>query len=159
VTPTSATVGRLLFDAVRILPAAVAVLVASVIFGDRVHHGPLTAVGLLAIAAGWSMAYNAAFHVVVQLTKSAQAPQAMLPLFAPLTFLSTVWFPRQLMPAWADHVARLNPVSGVVEAARQLSAGGHRAGAVLMGSAVIAGVAVVGISAAVQAAHWKGVHQ
>lgn len=122
-SPAAVTVGRLTFDAARVLPAAALVLAVSALQAEDVHPSPAGTAALLLLAAAWAMAWNSLFHLVARLSASPQAPQALLPLFAPVTFLSTVWLPAELMPGWAERIAQANPVSAVVEAARQWTTG------------------------------------
>jgi ABC-type uncharacterized transport system permease subunit len=136
-TPAAVTAGRLAFDAARVLPAAALVLLVSVLLSEDVHPSPAGIAGLLALSAGWAMAWNSLFHLVARISASPQAPQALLPLFAPVSFLSTAWLPAELMPGWAERVAQANPLSAVVEAARQWTAGDPDAAAIAGGFAII----------------------
>ncbi|MGH8990813.1 MAG: ABC transporter permease, partial [Acidimicrobiia bacterium] len=122
-SPGPVTIGRLAFDAARALPAAALVLLVAVLMSEDVHPSPAGWAALLALSGAWAMAWNALFHLVARLSASPQAPQALLPLFAPVTFLSTVWLPAELMPGWAERIAQANPVSAVTEAARQWTRG------------------------------------
>ena len=122
-SPAAVTLGRLAFDAARVLPAAALVLGVSVLQAEDVHPSPAGTGALLLLAAGWAMAWNSLFHLVARISASPQAPQALLPLFAPVTFLSTLWLPAELMPGWAERIAQANPVSAVIEAARQWTTG------------------------------------
>lgn len=135
----AATTGRLLFDGVRILPAALSVYVVAVALGDDVGFEPWALLALLALSVGWSMAYNAAFQLVAAVTASPQAVQAVLPLFAPISFLSNAWFPSAFMPDWADTVTTWNPLSIVIDAARELTANDKSLAPILAGVAVIVG--------------------
>ncbi len=136
-TPAALTAGRLAFDAARALPAAALVLLVAVLLSEEVRPSPGAVAGLLGLAVAWAMAWNLLFHLAARISGSPQAPQALLPLFAPVTFLSTLWLPAELMPRWAERVAEANPVSAVVEAARQWTAGSFDATAVAAGMAVI----------------------
>ena len=135
--PAAVTIGRLAFDAARVLPAAALVLLVGVLLSEEVHPSPAGVAALLGLAVAWAMAWNLLFHLVARISASPQAPQALLPLFAPVTFLSTLWLPAELMPGWAERVAQANPVSAVVEAARQWTSGSFDAAAALGGVATI----------------------
>ena len=135
--PAAVTAGRLAFDAARALPAAALVLAVSVLLSEAVRPSPGGVAALLGLAVAWAMAWNLLFHLVARISASPQAPQALLPLFAPVTFLSTLWLPAELMPGWAKRVAEANPVSAVVEAARQWTAGSFDSTAVAGGVATV----------------------
>jgi ABC-type multidrug transport system permease subunit len=151
-SPAAVTLGRMAFDAARVLPAAALVLLVSALQAEDVHPTPAGTGALLLLAAVWAMAWNALFHLVARLSASPQAPQALLPLFAPVTFLSTVWLPAELMPRWAERTAEANPLSAVVEAARQWTAGDVDPAVVAGGVATIAlwSVVIVAALAAVE---------
>ncbi len=136
-SPAAVTMGRLAFDAARVVPAAAVVLLVSVLLSEKVHPSPAGVAGLLALSAGWAMAWNALFHLVARISANPQAPQALLPLFAPVSFLSTAWLPAELMPGWAERIAQANPLSAVVEAARQWTAGSPDAAVIAGGVATI----------------------
>lgn len=132
----AATTGRLLFDGVRVLPAAIVVYAVGIQLGSDVSFDAASLVALLIMAMAWSMAYNAAFQVAAKRTASPQAVQALLPMFAPISFLSTAFFPADLMPGWAETVATWNPLSVVFKAGRELTAGSNQLSTIGAGVAV-----------------------
>jgi ABC-type multidrug transport system permease subunit len=58
------------------------------------------------------------FYVVGLKTRSAEKLAALVPLFMPIAFLSTVFVPRSQMPGWIAAVSRVNPYSYVVDGVR-----------------------------------------
>jgi len=142
-TQASVTIGRLLFEAVRVLPAAIGASTLALFLGHDFGFDPLHAVALLAYGALWAMAYNAPFHLVAHRTANPHVPIAMQPLFAVLTFSSTFWFPGKLMPRWGETMTGGNPVSWLTDGARVFTTPGTDVAAVGLGLAVIAGTAVL----------------
>lgn len=134
----AATSGRLLFDGIRVLPAAVVVYAVGMWLGSDVSFEPAALLALLIMSMAWSMAYNAAFQIVAKRTASPQAVQAVLPMFAPISFLSTAFFPSDLMPGWAETVATWNPLSVLFKAGRELTAGSNDLSTLGAGAAVTA---------------------
>lgn len=111
--------GRLLFEAARLLPATTVVLIVAFAFGGRAENGVvgiLVVVGLIALL---GVAHTGLFYVVAIRTKDPQTPFTMQPLGLPLSFLSTALVPLAVMPGWAEAMARYNPVTVVVDGARQ----------------------------------------
>ena len=147
----SVTIGRLGFDAIRILPAIVGAYALAVWLGDDLGFVPLDAAILVVIGCAWAMAYNTAFHFVADRTRNPHAPIAMQPMFAMLTFPSTFWYPRELMPDWGKTMTDWNPISWLTDAARVFTTGEPGGGAVALGVAVIA-VVGVGLGAALELA-------
>ncbi|MGI8793204.1 MAG: ABC transporter permease, partial [Acidimicrobiales bacterium] len=133
------TIGRLLFDAVRVLPAAIGAYTLALFLGHDFGFDPLDAVALLVYGALWTMAYNAPFHLFAHRSANPHAPIAMQPLFAVLTFPSTFWFPGKLMPGWGEAMTGGNPVSWLTDGARVFTTPGTDVAAVALGLAVIAG--------------------
>jgi ABC-2 type transport system permease protein len=84
--------------------------------------GVLAAIAL-AIITGWSLAW--VFTWVGTIARSAQAVQgiSMMILF-PLTFLSNAFVPVDTLPGWLAAFVKVNPVSHLVTAARDLANAG-----------------------------------
>lgn len=137
VTPLSTSVGRLGFEAVRVLPAAIAAYGLAVGLGDDVRFDPIDGAALLVFAGAWAMSYNTLFHVVAHVTRNPHAPIALQPLFAVLTFPSTFWYPRELMPAWGRTMTDWSPMSWLTDGARVFTVPGRDAADLAAGLAVI----------------------
>jgi ABC-2 type transport system permease protein len=118
VSPAAVLAGRLLFDMVRVLPAAAIVLVTTVAMGAEVRTGALGAIAVLALTALLALAWNGIFYVAALRSMNPQTPMAMQPLFLPFLFLSTVYVPEQLLPGWVQTISDLNPLSYMADAAR-----------------------------------------
>jgi ABC-2 type transport system permease protein len=118
VSPAAVLAGRLLFDMVRVLPAAAIVLVTTVAMGAEVRTGVLGAIAVLALTALLALAWNGIFYVAALHSMNPQTPMAMQPLFLPFLFLSTVYVPDDLLPGWVQTISDLNPLSYMADAAR-----------------------------------------
>lgn len=143
VSPASVTIGRLLFEGVRVLPAAIGAYTLALLLGHDFGFDPLDAVALLVYAVLWAMAYNTLFHLVAHRSANPHVPTAMQPLFAVLTFPSTFWFPGKLMPGWGETMTSGNPVSWLTDGARVFTTPGTDVAALALGLAVIAGTAAL----------------
>lgn len=142
VSPISVTAGRLAFEAVRVVPAAVAAYVLAVALGHDLGFVPADGLALVALGCTWAMAYNILFHLVAHRTRDPHAPIAMQPLFAVLTFPSTFWYPGDLMPPWGDAMTAVNPMSWLTDGARVFTTPGFDLAALGRGLGVIAATAL-----------------
>ncbi|RVX45026.1 ABC-2 type transport system permease protein [Nonomuraea polychroma] len=123
--------GPMVADLLRYTIAATLTFGMGLLMGYRPGggaHGVLAAI-LLAIFTGWSLAW--VFTWVGTIARSAQAVQgiSMMILF-PLTFLSNAFVPIETLPDWLAGFVRINPVSHLVTAARDLANSGLVSGAV-----------------------------
>jgi ABC-2 type transport system permease protein len=143
VSPIAFLGGRVLFDAVRMLPAVVAVLAVAGGLGADYGAGPAGWLAVAVMVMLWTIAYSGLFLLIAVRTRSPEAVQAAFPIFAPLTFLSTVWFPRNLMPQWAEAVAGVNPVTAVADGIRDVLADGFGPAPVLVAVGSAVAVAIV----------------
>jgi ABC-2 type transport system permease protein len=123
VRPSAILLGRLLFDAVRTIPAFIVVLLVSFTLNARLDSGLPGAVFLLGLTLFWALAYNGLFFVVALRTQNAQAPLAVVPLFMPMMFMSTAYVPRGNLPHWLQIVSDWNPYTHLLEGARVFMTG------------------------------------
>ncbi|SEG77900.1 ABC-2 type transport system permease protein [Nonomuraea solani] len=114
--------GPMVADLLRYTIAATLTFGMGLVLGYRPGGGAvgLFAAILLAIITGWSLAW--VFTWVGTIARSAQAVQgiSMMILF-PLTFLSNAFVPVDTLPGWLAAFVRVNPVSHLVTAARDLA--------------------------------------
>ncbi|MEV1239128.1 ABC transporter permease [Nonomuraea sp. NPDC050022] len=114
--------GPMVADLLRYTIAATLTFGMGLVMGYRPGGGVggVLAAILLAIITGWSLAW--VFTWVGTIARSAQAVQSisMMILF-PLTFLSNAFVPVETLPGWLAAFVRINPVSHLVTAARDLA--------------------------------------
>lgn len=138
--------GPMIADISRYTVATVLTFATGLAMGYRPGGGALgvLAAALLVIACGWSMAWI--FTWVGIKGRSAQAVQAMsMMIMFPLTFMSNAFVPADTLPGWLQAFVKVNPVSHVVTAVRDLANGGQVTAEV--GWAVVACIAVIAIFA------------
>lgn len=112
--------GPALADMLRYFIASVLTFSVGIVMGYR--PDPLGLVGaiLVAVFAGWSIAWIFTWFGTVG--RSAQGVQGIsLMVMFPLTFLSNAFVPTDTMPSWLQTFADLNPVSHVITAIRDLA--------------------------------------
>jgi ABC-2 type transport system permease protein len=149
--PAALLLSRVLFDVVRVLPAGVAVLVVGAALGTDLNAGVGGVLGLFALLTLWAVAYGGLYFVVALTTRNPQAPLALAPMFLPLQFLSTQFFPSPLLPHWVQIAARWNPFTYMVDASRALTTGPFSAQPVIRAFAVAFAVLTVTLLASLRA--------
>ncbi|MFP7298710.1 ABC transporter permease [Neobacillus niacini] len=117
--------GALLADTFRYTIATVLTFSMGYILGYRPEGGlgSVVIAGLLVIACSWAMSWIFAFFGVIARTASSVQGISMLILF-PLTFLSNAFVPADTMPNWLQWFVKMNPISHLVTAVRELANSG-----------------------------------
>ena len=117
---TSIIFGRLFADLVRGIFASALVLLAGLAFGVEVRSGVPGALVLILLSALFGVGY-AGFAVLIALrTRNIQATSTSFLLFFPLLFLTPNFVPFDRLSGVMETLARLNPVSYVIEGLRSL---------------------------------------
>ncbi len=132
------------------LISAVLYLVVGVAFGVGIATGVTGALVLLALALAISSAFACFGTFVALRAGSGEAVQGFFPLFFVLLFLSSAFFPRDLIEQdWFRVIATYNPVSYMVEGIRSLVIAGWDGQALAQAFAIalIAIVAFLALSA------------
>jgi ABC-2 type transport system permease protein len=146
--------GPMMADLVRYLIAAGLTFVMGVIIGYRPGGGAPGVLGaiVLAIFTGWAIAWI--FTFIGTMARNARSVQgiSMLILF-PLTFLSNAFVPVRTLPSALADFVRVNPVSHLVSASRDLANLGVISGEV--GWTLLAGLVVIVIFAPLSVYSYK----
>ncbi|WP_346102222.1 ABC transporter permease [Nonomuraea maheshkhaliensis] len=114
--------GPMVADLLRYAIAATLTFGMGIVIGYRPGGGAggVLAAILLSIFTGWSLAW--VFTWVGTIARSAQAVQGIsMMIMYPLTFLSNAFVPVETLPDWLAAFVRINPVSHLVTAARDLA--------------------------------------
>ena len=136
--------GPMMADLARYAIAAGITLTVGVVMGYRPGGGvPGVLAGVvLAVITGWSIAWI--FLWIGTRARSAGAVQGMsMMVMFPLAFLSNAFVPVSTLPGWLQTVTRVNPVSHVVSALRDLMNDGAitpHVGWALFGCATVAAI-------------------
>jgi ABC-2 type transport system permease protein len=112
--------GRLAADLVRGLAVSTLVLLVALAFGMQVRAGVPGAIVLVLLAALWGVAYAGIGMLVALHTRNVQATNASFLVFFPLLFLTPNFVPFELLTPVMEVLARVNPVSYVIEGLRSL---------------------------------------
>ncbi|AIQ64520.1 GntR family transcriptional regulator [Paenibacillus stellifer] len=113
--------GALLADTIRYTIATVLTFVMGYIMGFRPDAGFdfVVIAALLVIASSWAISWIFAFFGVIARTASSVQGISMIILF-PLTFVSNAFVPVDTMPHWLQWFVKINPISHLVSAVREL---------------------------------------
>jgi len=136
--------GPMMADLIRYALTASITLTVGIIMGYRPGGGvPGVVAGVvLAIITGWSLAW--VFMYIGTIAKSAASVSSLsLVVMLPLVFVSNAFVPVDTLPDWLQTVVRLNPVSLVITALRDLmneAAVTEQVGYALLGCVIIVGV-------------------
>ena len=138
IRPAALMLGRLGFDMARVTAAGLGVLAVAVALGAPLRGGPLAVITIAALLAGWALGYAGLYYVVGLRARSPEALTALVPLFLPISLLSTAYVPADLLPGWVQGAAAANPYSHVVDSVRAAMAGTLDAGQLVAGVAAVA---------------------
>jgi ABC-2 type transport system permease protein len=117
-------------------------------FGATIKGGPAALLALLLVAVLLALGIGGVAVTLALRTGSAEAVQAGFPAFFVSLFLSSAFFPKELMTGVYGTIARWNPMSPMIEAMRRLVTVGFDIGDVAMAMLVPSALAVVSILAA-----------
>ena len=137
--------GPMMADLARYAIATSVTLTVGVLMGYRPGGGvPGVAAGMvLAVITGWSLAWIFLW-IGTRVSRTAGAVQGMsMMVMFPLAFLSNAFVPVDTLPGWLQTVTRVNPVSHVVSALRDLMNDGAvtaQVGWALLGCATVAAI-------------------
>jgi ABC-2 type transport system permease protein len=110
--------GRLVGTAALGLFTAIWFLVIGYIFGVRVEEGLPGILVMIAFIVGSAVAFGSIGAAIALRTGSASVVQGMFPLVFVILFLSTAFFPDDLLQEPAKTIAEYNPASFIVDAVR-----------------------------------------
>ena len=133
--------GRLAGVGVMGLLTGIYFLTIGLIFGVTIEEGVLGALMMIALVALSALAFGTLGAALALRTGSASVVQGTFPLVFVILFLSTAFFPADLLLQPAQAIAQYNPLSFIVDAVRNPVISTFSASDLAKG---IAGVAVVG---------------
>ncbi len=114
-------VGKALGSGVRSLSQAVVIFVLAVLLGVHLRFEPAAIVGLLVFTLLGSAVFATFSLVIACLVKTRERFMGVGQLLTmPLFFASNAIYPVALMPSWLAAIARLNPLTYLVDALRAL---------------------------------------
>ena len=143
--------GRLVAVAVVAVVQALFFLALGLIFGARIEGGVVGVLSVLVIAVVAGVGFGAVGMTLAFRAKSASTVQGVFPLVFVVLFLSSAFFPRDLLTQPSKSVAAFNPLSYIADGMREPIVSGLSASAFFDGLAAAVGVALVAVYFAVAA--------
>jgi ABC-2 type transport system permease protein len=110
--------GRLAGTAALGLLASLWFLAIGLIFGASIHSGVAGALVAISLATAAALAFGGVGAAIALRTGKASVVQGLFPLVFVVLFLSTAFFPQELMIEPARTIAEYNPFSFIVEGIR-----------------------------------------
>jgi ABC-2 type transport system permease protein len=137
--------GRLAGTAALGLFAAIWFLAIGLIFGAEIEGGVPGALLAIALITASALAIGGIGAAIALRSGSASVVQGLFPLVLVVLFLSSAFFPQELMIEPAKTIAEYNPLSFIVEGVREPIISGIDATHTLEAVAAIAGIVVLGL--------------
>jgi ABC-2 type transport system permease protein len=122
-------------------------LVIGLLFGASIQAGPLGVLAVVAIGVVAGTGFAAIGILLALRARNASTVQGIFPLVFVVLFVSSAFFPENLLSSPADTVAAYNPLSYVAEGMREPIAYGGDVVPVLEGLAAAAGITAVAVGA------------
>lgn len=141
--PWASQLARRLGDGTRIALFVVVLTIIGWAAGVEVANWPLALLVTVTLASLLGMAYGGLAFSFCLRSGSAEAAQAITPLFLPVLFMSTAFVPLDLLPDWLQPIAEHNPLSAVCDSIR-LALVGEVSGSALLKS--VAGIGALGLA-------------
>ena len=135
--------GRLVATGVLAAAQVVFFLVIGLVFGATIEGGLLGALLVVAIGTLSGVAFGSIGLFLAFRARNASTVQGIFPLVFVILFVSSAFFPRELLEAPASWVADVNPLSYIAEGMRDPIITSVSAGPVLAGMAAALGVGLV----------------
>jgi ABC-2 type transport system permease protein len=137
--------GRLAGTAALGLFASLWFLAIGLIFGADIEGGVPGALLAILLVTASALAVGGIGAAIALRTGSASVVQGLFPLVLVVLFLSTAFFPQELMIEPAKTIAQYNPLSFIVEGVREPIIAGIDATVTLEAVVAIAGIVVLGL--------------
>jgi ABC-2 type transport system permease protein len=112
--------GRLAADLARGVAVSIIVLAVGFAFGARVRSGVIGVLLLIVLSALWGVAYAGIAIAIALRTKNVQTTNASFLIFFPLLFLTPNFVPLELLAGPLKAIARINPVTYIINGLREL---------------------------------------
>ena len=133
-----------IFTSLR-LTIVLLLLAIGLIFGAEIAGGVAGALLAIVLVTAAALAVGGIGAAIALRTGSASVVQGLFPLVLVILFLSTAFFPQELMIEPAKSIAKYNPLSLVVEGVREPIISGIELGDTLAAVATILGIFALGL--------------
>ncbi len=136
--------GRTWADLVRNVFVVLLMTAVGFLVGWRINTNIFGLIGCVALVIAFAYSLSWVFAIVGLMAPDAETAQAAsFPILAPLVFASSAFVPVESMPGWLQVFANHQPVTAVVNAARDLTIGGPTRTDVIQALAWIIGIIAI----------------
>jgi ABC-2 type transport system permease protein len=116
---SSVLIGKVMADATRMVLQGTLVLVVALLMGATIKTGIVGAVVMLALAASFGIVWAGLSNIIALRSRNSEMTMMLgILLTFPLLFMSTAMMPKALLPGWLETVGKFNPVTYVINTAR-----------------------------------------
>jgi len=143
--------GFMVADLCIVIGLSLPVLALGFATGVRFESGPFGVLAFLGIAGIWAIVYNGLPYAIALKTGNPAAVNSSFLLFLPVTFLTTVFVPKEALTGWMARVVEFNPVTYLLQGMRSLITEGWVVTDILLALAGIGVVAVISVPLAMGA--------
>ena len=147
----SIVLGRILAGGVLAIGQVAWFLALGLLFGAHIEAGVLGVLVCATIAVTAAIGFAALGVMLALRTKNASTVQGIFPLIFVVLFVSSAFFPANLLSSPADAVAEYNPLSYIADGMRDPIISGISAEPVIEGMLAATGLALAGIALSVLA--------
>jgi ABC-type multidrug transport system permease subunit len=142
----SIVLGRLAATGMLGVVVALWFIAIGLIFGATIHEGFLGAIWIVLMVSASAVAFGSVAAALALRTGSASVTQGIFPLLFVILFLSSAFFPANLMLEPASAIANYNPLSFIVEGVREPVISGFSGHDELKGLASVLGILALGLA-------------
>jgi len=112
--------GLMVADFALVIFLCIPVVILGLILGVSFGTGPLGLIGFILIGALWGLAFTGFPYAIALKTANPGAVASSFILFFPFAFLTSSTVPLENLTPWMRNVARVNPITYVLEGMRSL---------------------------------------
>ncbi len=117
----SLVLGKALSSGIRTLPQSIMIYLLALILGVHMNFNPLAILGVLVVVIMGGACFSTFSLIIACLLKTRDRVMGIgQVLTMPLFFASNAIYPINIMPAWLQVIAHINPLSYAVDALRSL---------------------------------------
>ncbi len=142
---TSILVGRLAGGVVFAIVQTVVLVSVFLVFGAEMAGGVLSVITLCIVAALLALGLGSLGAAIAIKTGSQEVVQSIFPLVFIMIFVSSAFFPTELMDGWYGAVAENNPITYVINPTRELTVVGFDASTALEAVAIAGAIGLLGV--------------
>ncbi len=143
--------GMMVADFVLVFCLSLLVSIVGLIVGVRFVSGPGGLLAYLLLASAWGLAFTGFPYTIALRTGNPAAVNSSFLIFFPFAFLTSSFLPLEALTSWLRTIARLNPVTYLLEGLRSLITEGWVADDLLKAVAAVLGIGIVTFTSAFMA--------